>query len=418
MYRGDDINSSIRRLFRDDSLNSTDLIAIMRAARHIHAEDAEGANSILEEAGNYLPRHCIEPFIRAEVSDEDAKSEIKRQKAFFRRLGALLPSLFRYLNFDPQSDVVNALGAVDDCHHDFVIASSARRQDKKRREILGDLHTAILALKDAIGAITKVQSQFELEFDRLYASYVKRIRKIEPLDRNLRVFLEDVTVCLNALQITEGRAQTEDDYLYVQGNQARGDVVEYAHTLCRYWDGPPLVTTPGSDFSNFCSLLYEVVSGVADESLSGAINRYSRSKERKDADLHDMQFRAEEDDTYIPDNFYNAEQIFEYATATYEKYQHVHDYGGLPEGAKLLANLAIAEELERAVAAMEKYGPNLVWAHQLPPDPEFDELVETTEAILRKVGAELGRARRGGAAFNLNQAVRRYSRQQLSKMGE
>jgi hypothetical protein len=56
------------------------------------------------------------------------------------------------------------------------------------------------------------------------------------------------------------------------------------------YDGPPLVTTPGSKFSSLCGLLYEIVSGSPDESLSGAINRYARSKDRKKVDLHDLEY--------------------------------------------------------------------------------------------------------------------------------
>jgi hypothetical protein len=68
--------------------------------------------------------------------------------------------------------------------------------------------------------------------------------------------------------------------------------------MCRMWDGPKLVTTPGSDFAALCSLLFEAVSGRSDEGLAGAINRYARSEDRKQWDRE-----GEDEDERDNDNF-------------------------------------------------------------------------------------------------------------------
>jgi hypothetical protein len=82
------------------------------------------------------------------------------------------------------------------------------------------------------------------------------------------------------------------------GNDQRTTVVEWAYHMCTMWDGPKLVTTPGSDFAALCSLLFEAVSGRSDEGLAGAINRYARSEERKQWDRE-----GEGEDERDNDNF-------------------------------------------------------------------------------------------------------------------
>src|SRR4051812_44096355 len=64
-------------------------------------------------------------------------------------------------------------------------------------------------------------------------------------------------------------------------------------------DGPKLVTTPGSDFSTLCSLLFEAVSGNADEGLAGAINRYARSEDRKRWDREGEEEQDPEDNFLV-----------------------------------------------------------------------------------------------------------------------
>src|SRR5215216_3845381 len=83
-----------------------------------------------------------------------------------------------------------------------------------------------------------------------------------------------------AAQSERTSPRSEPDYFSVSGNQVKTDTVQAAFDLCGYYSGPPLVTTPGSDFAVLCSLLYELLSGETEGSLAGAINKFSRSKAR------------------------------------------------------------------------------------------------------------------------------------------
>ena len=68
--------------------------------RHNGSTDNEiaYANSLLPDAGDYLSgMWWLRAFIKAEISDDDAKREIERQRRIIKRLCNLFPSLLRYL---------------------------------------------------------------------------------------------------------------------------------------------------------------------------------------------------------------------------------------------------------------------------------------------------------------------------------
>jgi hypothetical protein len=354
----------VRPLFNDPPIPRDDLIKIMQLARRIDVEDVEFANSIVSDAGRYLSRAFIDALIRSDITDEDASLEIKRQKEFFARLSLFLPDLMRYFKFNPKSDAVNALLCLDDCHYDFAIGLNAQRQDRNRREILAAFEEAIRSADKALAALKAVRSSVDFEFKRLHEIYSKEIRNLEGQNYDYYRLIGDLEICCSCLKIASHRAKTEDDYLFVPHNQKRRDVVEYAYTMSRYWSGPPLVTTTGSDFSTMCSLLYEIVSGTPDESLAGAINRYARSKDRKEADAHDLDYGPDYDERLESDNFYAARQAIESAIADFDKYRSILGAEDLNDRDALLIKLMMKEQSKRAEAAMAEYGPHLIWADQ------------------------------------------------------
>ena len=106
-------------------------------------------------------------------------------------------------------------------------------------------------------------------------------------------------MCAGVLDIMHEIADIKPKRLFVYGNDQRTNVVEWAYHICTMWDGPKLVTTPGSDFAALCSLLFEAVSGNPEESLAGAINRYARSEDRKQWDRDGEDEVAKEDDNFL-----------------------------------------------------------------------------------------------------------------------
>jgi hypothetical protein len=268
----------IRTVFNDPPLNEADLIRLLWHARHLDIRDVELANSIVSDAGNYLDSNLITALVRADITDEDVRSEIRTQKAFLSRLSLLLPAVLEHFEFNPKATAVNALSCIDDCHHDFNFASTAKRQDAIRREIFDSFRTAIRSVEKSVEALKAVEKYVDREFETIHEVYSKRVQNANKSRYYFSTLLNDLGICRDSLEIVAYRARSDEDYLIVSDNQARTTVVEYAYMMCRFWDGPALVTTPGSKFSTLCSLLYEIASGTPDESLAGAINRYARSK--------------------------------------------------------------------------------------------------------------------------------------------
>jgi hypothetical protein len=166
--------------------------------------------------------------------------------------------------------------------------------------------------------------------------------------------------------------------------------------MSRYWRGPELTTTPGSDFSNLCGILYEIVSGVQGEGLTGAISRFARSAERKDADQNDLDYGPKYEETVESDNFYAAKERIKIAIKEYDNYKHILGSSGLSEGSKFLIGLAMEKAAEEAIEAANAYGPNLVWASQLGPDylDRAQQEHKEFEATRRKLNIEIGQIRR------------------------
>jgi hypothetical protein len=384
-------------LFGDSELDPARVQQIMLRARGIEAGDFELANGIIPEAGKYLPSHAIEALIRADVSDDETNKELLRQRKFFARLSSYLPSLLRYFSFDPKDQVFNAISCIDDCFGDFHFAGRSQRRDKEERKALQSFASAIDAAESALAALQSVHWTFETEFEQLHALYSMEIRKESSANYSVRALIDDIKVCIGALNIARVRAETEDDYLIVSGNNDRTVVVKYAHTMSKFWNGPALVTTPGSEFSAVCSLLFEIVSGIQGESLAGAINRYARSQERKKADREELE-DIEDYNLTETDNFFAAKKTCKYSLRKIETYRMILETTELNETARLLIKLVVNGEVKKIKTAMEEYGPHLVWFNQLGPD-RINEIASEFELSKRRakdLSIELGKIRRQG----------------------
>ena len=278
-----------RRLFGSGPFRAADFIKPMQVARGVEPEDVTIANSIIPNAGDFLDRIFLRSLIRADITDDEAVKEVARQRSFFARLASLFPALMDYLDLRPRSKVFSLLIRIDDCFHDFPLVETSDRQDRSRRQKLRSITTAIKATKSAIDALKAVNQNGIDEFTQCHSAYHNRFDEESRIkDYQFEDLLTSLNVCLSSLHIAFYRATTDDDYLFILGNQTRTHVVECAYEMVNPYNGPPLVTTPGSKFSSLCSLLYEIASGSPDESFSGAINRYARSKAKTERRLISM----------------------------------------------------------------------------------------------------------------------------------
>jgi hypothetical protein len=209
----------------------------------------------------------------------------------------LLPSLVRFFGKEARSkNPKGIISTIDDCHDDFHYTIGSSRRDRQLREAKEKLANASKLASESASALEDAKRHFDIEFDRYRKAYYKG-SDVGP-SRFLSDLIHELRMCSGVLEIVNATADIQPKRLFVYGNDQRTTVVEWAYHMCRMWDGPKLVTTPGSDFAALCSLLFEAVSGRSDEGLAGAINRYARSEDRKQWDRE-----GEDEDERDNDNF-------------------------------------------------------------------------------------------------------------------
>jgi hypothetical protein len=160
------------------------------------------------------------------------------------------------------------------------------------------------------------------------------------------------------------------------GNDQRTTVVEWAYHMCTMWDGPKLVTTPGSDFAALCSLLFEAVSGRSDEGLAGAINRYARSEERKQWDRE-----GEGEDERDNDNFLSEKNTMRSSEEEVELCKVLLQEPSLSDMAKVLLHTRMKHEQHSYEVARTTYGPRQVYPSQLNEEQWNNMLMEAVSRL-------------------------------------
>jgi hypothetical protein len=382
----------IRSLLEHDPLPESAVIALMRLARAVDADYARVAESLVPGSAEFLQEEHASALARAEITEGQAKREIAAQKLFFKRLAHLLPGLLRHFRFDQPSEVLEALARIDDCHRDFSMIEKAQRRDKARRLAVQKLFAAKRAMDKAATALSMVDSIVSMDYERLRSAHLGERKARSFSISGTSDMAHEMELCSAAIEVCAWRAEREDDYLILSNSGTSTHVVEAAFALSIWFNGPPLVTTPGSDFSAVCSILYEIASGCADESLAGAINRFARSEERQRFLAEEVQRCAEDDDALVPDNFRAATSEIAHAREDIERYGQLAALLSLSEMARALANSMVGDAEARIESARKKYGPNLIWAHQIPR--EQWEGIEIAHQGLKRAAIALGELRR------------------------
>jgi hypothetical protein len=296
------------------------------------------------------------------------------------------------------------ISSIDVCHGDFFFTAASSRKDRQLREAKERLANAVKLASELATALEDVKEHCQVEFQRYHAIYYPEAHVGS--SRFLGDLIHELRMCSGVMEIVNATAEVNPKrLLLLSGNDARKTVVECAHHMCTLWDGPKLVTTPGSDFSALCSLLFEAVSGRSDEGLAGAINRYARSDDRGQWDRE-----AKEDED---DNFVSQKNTMSFSAQQIELCEKLLQNTNLSETARVLLHMRIDHEQKKYEEALTKYGPQQVCISQMNEEQvmnmlfeaysrmkpeqrqEFDEKMSSgkTDAAL---DIELGQARRSG----------------------
>lgn len=388
----------VRSLLEQDPLPESAVITLVRLARAVDADYARVAEALVPGSAEFLREEHVSALARAEITEEQAKREIASQKLFFKRLALLLPGLLSYFKFEQPSEILQALAHIDDCHRDFSIIETAQRRDKARRLAMQELSAARRALSTAATALSKIDAIASLEYERLRSAHLGQGETRNSKNYATSDMVREIEFCSAAIEISALRAEREDNYFIFSTSGTSTHVVEAAFALSVWYNGPPLVTTPGSDFSAICSIIYEIASGRADESLAGAINRFARSEDKQRFLAEEEELRVENDEALVPDNFRAIASDIAHAGEDIEIYQQLSAMPGLSPTARMLANSMVADAQARIETASKKYGPNLLWAHQIP-DEQF-EGIEAAHQALKQAAILLGKLRRAVAELD------------------
>jgi hypothetical protein len=271
---------AIARILAREELSIDDIKSIMKLVRYGQrgVEKIEYANTILTDAGDYLPPYWLRALVRADITEEEASPHLERNRAFFGRLPNLLPQLVRFFSAEVRTtNLPGLISTIDRCHIDFYHTSASSRKDRQLREAKEKLAKASKLARGLANALEETEEHCQYEFQRYYAIYYPA----RHVNRYLKDLIDELRMCSGVTEIANAVGDINPTKLMLFGNDARNTLVETAYHMCTMWNGPKLVTTPGSEFSVLCSLLFEAVSGRSDEGLAGAINRYARSDARE-----------------------------------------------------------------------------------------------------------------------------------------
>jgi signal recognition particle subunit SEC65 len=351
-------DQDIARILASEDPTFNEIRTLMRGCRYAHGRDEkfEYADSLLPEASDYLRPYTLRALVRADITEDEAASHLEQSKMFYRRLASLLPAIMKF--FSKDAKLRNPRGlvmAIDDCHNEFQATSNAARRDRQIRETKEKLTRAAGLARDSASALNDAADHFQYEYSRYRDIYYP---PAPGPARFLSDLIGELQMCAGVLDIMHEIADIKPKDLFVYGNDQRTDLVESVYHMCTMWDGPKLVTTPGSDFAGLCSLIFEAASGNSDEGLAGAINRFARSAERKQWDLEG----ENEDDA---ENFQTEKNQMTYSAKTIELCKNVLQKPNLSDMAHLLLNLRIKYEEGQYEDARIRYGPRQVYISQM-----------------------------------------------------
>jgi len=359
------------------------------------------ANEIIEGAGDYLSFWYLTPLITAEMSDHEALRMIESRRALIERARYLVPSLLSLFGVNDDSALRSALVRIDECCDDFPLIKRSTHEKKLRREAVNGLRK----LKDQIASINNVLDAFGRHVDSDFDDHMEAVSEVrKELGRPTLGYYEAFREQLHCLSLTADIMLSKESQgvrgISVGDNKAKTHIVEYVYSISIRLDRPPFVTTPASDFSAACGLLYELVSGESDVSLAGAINKFARSDLRKRLDEDEKESRWEDSDDWVlareADNFSSTKEDLARLGEERRFWEAMiasKDWRDFDKTQIAMRLLHIDDQIE---SASHRHGPLLVWASQISEHDQAESWRQTQqrEAQRLKYEVELGRRRR------------------------
>jgi hypothetical protein len=251
-------------------------------------------------------------------------------------------------------------------------------------------------------ALDQASRHVDIEFHQ-HKDAIARFRETEQELRHIENLRRELMALRFASRLTLYRDSVGERSFYIGDNKAKTHVVERAYRLTLQFGAPVLKTTPGSDFSNLCSLILELATGVPHESLAGAINKFARSPERREIDEEEKIHRYENSDEgmaeYESDNFLNVKARIKSLETEEAFWQNMLSSQPWDENSIQQISIRMFDVIQQKQAAMKEHGPFIVWASQMSRTTleEWREESERHETKMLSLAIELGQKIRNRA---------------------
>ncbi|MCF6108666.1 hypothetical protein [Mesorhizobium muleiense] len=383
-------------LLSDGPISQRAVLTIIHR-RHVSPEDEIAyANSLLPGAGDYLPGSWwLRAFIKADLSDDDASREIERQRAIVKRICNLFPALIQHLKISDRTHAEMTLNIVFEACSDYPAILASGRKEANKKKLVRKIGKLGHQLSELNKLLKEPDTVLGYDFERVHKAYLRHVHRNEESVRPFWQLRSDLEFLSSYLELSLYRAQKEADFPHVPDNQAKTYIVDCAYGLALYEGTPPFVTTPGSDFSSMCSIIYEMATGVPDESLAGAINRFARSSDRAEADENELTYSEQRESLRDEDNFFDVKENAPVLKARVNELTAIFRDQTLSEELKVLIHCLLLDAIDEAERNEKMHGPFIMWASQMKVDWDGERRdCEDFQTRMLKIDIELGKLKR------------------------
>lgn len=326
------------------------------------------ASQISEDAGNHLESWALLDFISAKLSNEEVNTIIEMRKKLVSRLVVVFPSIIEIFKITDVDHMSSAIQQIYDCARDYPLIEKSQFSSQQQKKAVQGINSIIQLAEQLDEALNQASMHIDIEFHQ-HKDAIARFYEIDQDLRDIENLRRELKALRFASMLTLYRDSVGEQSFYVGDNKAKTHVVECAYRLALQFNAPALKTTPGSDFSNLCSLMFELATGIPHESLAGAINKFSRSPERREIDEEEKKFRYENSDEgiaeYESDNFCSVKARGKSLEAEEAFWQKMLPSRRWDEDSIIHISMRMLDVAQQKQRTMKEHGPFLVWASQM-----------------------------------------------------
>ena len=203
-------------------------------------------------------------FISAKYSNEEVFELIETRRKLVSRLALLLPTIIELLKLTDIRDISSATHQIYDCAGDYPAIENSQYSSRRRKKIVQGINSIIELAERLDEALDQAGRHVDIELHH-HKDAIARVRGNERELGHIEELRRELMALRFVSRLTLYRDDVGERSFFVGDNKAKTHIVECAYRLALRYGTPVLKTTPGSDFSTLCSLIFELATGTASE---------------------------------------------------------------------------------------------------------------------------------------------------------